>query len=50
MTAFDWKTALGNLPGIPEVRVYRWLPGGDLRTRPPELWAELVHDHVGGDW
>lgn len=27
-----------------------WRDGGPLDTRPPELWADKIHDHVGGDW
>lgn len=23
-----------------------WCEGGPLEYRPPELWADLVHDHV----
>ena len=25
-----------------------WGTGGPLDTRPPELWADLIHDHVYG--
>jgi hypothetical protein len=34
--------------GCQPVRVHLWHPGMDLRTRPPGMWINQVHDYCYG--